>query len=139
MDRTAIGAPAQRPSTARGRTRTVRRRRHRARRHRVPGRRHHDRNHRNRNRSRAARERPRPRSTDMGVILINPFDVPAGREDEFIERWDAAAEYMRRQPGFRWTRLHQAVTPNPKFAFVNVAEMDSNEQFLAAITTDEFA
>ena len=75
----------------------------------------------------------------MGAILINPFEVQAGREDEFIELWDAAADYMRRQPGFRWTRLHQALTPDPRFAFVNVAEMDSAEQFLAAITTDEFA
>jgi heme-degrading monooxygenase HmoA len=75
----------------------------------------------------------------MEVILINPFEVPAGREDEFTELWDAAAEYIARQPGFRWTRLHQAVTPNPRYAFVNVAEMDSPEQFLAAISTDEFA
>ncbi len=74
----------------------------------------------------------------MGVILINPFEVPAGREDDFTSMWDAAAEYMARQPGFRWTRLHQAVTPNPKFAFVNVAEMDTPEQFLAAISSDEF-
>jgi hypothetical protein len=53
--------------------------------------------------------------------------------------WDAAAEYMARQPGFRWTRLHQAVTPNPRYAFVNVAEIDSKEQFIAAISTDAFA
>ena len=31
------------------------------------------------------------------------------------------------------------MTPNPKFAFVNVAEMDSPEQFLAAMSTEEFA
>jgi heme-degrading monooxygenase HmoA len=75
----------------------------------------------------------------MSVILINPFEVAPGREADFIQLWDAAADYMARQPGFRWTRLHQAVTPNPKFAFVNVAEMDSAEQFLAAISSEEFA
>jgi heme oxygenase (mycobilin-producing) len=75
----------------------------------------------------------------MGVILINLFEVPAGREDEFAKLWDAAADYMGHQPGFRWTRLHQAVTPNPRYAFVNIAEMDSPEQFIAAISTDEFA
>jgi hypothetical protein len=75
----------------------------------------------------------------MSVILINPFEVAPGREADFIQRWDAAADYMARQPGFRWTRLHQAVTPNPKFAFVNVAVMDFPEQFLAAIGSEKFA
>ena len=29
------------------------------------------------------------------VTLINPFEVPAGNEDEFVERWKQAAHYLR--------------------------------------------
>ena len=29
------------------------------------------------------------------VTLINPFEVPAGNEDEFVERWKQAASYLR--------------------------------------------
>ncbi|CAO0823148.1 hypothetical protein DFAR_340031 [Desulfarculales bacterium] len=31
------------------------------------------------------------------------------------------ADYMRRQPGFISTRLHQAVAPGSRFAFINMA------------------
>ncbi len=72
------------------------------------------------------------------VILINPFEVAAGREDEFVRLWEAAAAYMQRQPGYVSTRLHRALLPNARFAFVNVGEFESPDQFLAAISTDEF-
>jgi heme-degrading monooxygenase HmoA len=42
------------------------------------------------------------------VILINPFEVPAGEEEAALRFWKQAAEYMRRQPGFIATRLHKA-------------------------------
>ena len=33
------------------------------------------------------------------VILINPFEVPEGKEEACLAIWEAAAEYMRKQPG----------------------------------------
>jgi hypothetical protein len=31
------------------------------------------------------------------VVLINPFEVSVEEGDEFLARWRAAAEYLRRQ------------------------------------------
>jgi heme oxygenase (mycobilin-producing) len=34
------------------------------------------------------------------VVLINPFEVPVGQEEEFLIRWREAAEELRHAPGF---------------------------------------
>ncbi len=73
------------------------------------------------------------------VILINPFDVPPGTDDdEFLRGWERAAEYMREQPGFVSSRLHRALAPGARFRFVNVAEWESPQAFAAAVGSDEF-
>ena len=75
----------------------------------------------------------------MSVILINPFEVPEGTNDEqFLQGWDRAAEYMRQQPGFLNTRLHRALAPDARFRFVNVAEWESPAAFQAAVTSEQF-
>lgn len=75
----------------------------------------------------------------MSVILINPFDVPEGTDDEdFLRGWERAAEYMRRQPGFVSSHLHRALAPDARFRFVNVAEWASSQDFQAAATSEEF-
>ena len=72
-------------------------------------------------------------------ILINPFEVPEDVDDDrFLEGWGRAADYMRSRPGFVSTRLHRAVSPNPRFRFVNVAEWESPQDFQAAVTSPEF-
>jgi heme oxygenase (mycobilin-producing) len=72
------------------------------------------------------------------VILINPFEVPQGKEDECLVFWEKAAEYMRRQPGFISTKLHKAVIPGARFHFINVAEWESLERFQKAVENEEF-
>ena len=75
----------------------------------------------------------------MSVTLINPFEVPAGTEDEdFLSGWQRAADYMREQPGFLSTRLHRALAPDARFRFINIAEWESPQAFQAAVTSDEF-
>lgn len=75
----------------------------------------------------------------MSVILINPFELPAGTNDEdFLRGWERAADYMRRQPGFVSTRLHRALAPDARFRFVNVAEWESPQAFQAAVGSEEF-
>lgn len=32
------------------------------------------------------------------VILINPFEVPAGEEEQFLKAWHEAAEHQRHAP-----------------------------------------
>ncbi len=71
-------------------------------------------------------------------VLINPFEVPEDVDDDrFLEGWGRAADYMRSRPGFVATRLHRAVSPNPRFRFVNVAEWASPQDFQAAVTSPE--
>ena len=72
-------------------------------------------------------------------VLINPFEVPEGTDDaRFLEGWNRAADYMRSRPGFVGSRLHRAVSQNPKFRFVNVAEWESPQDFRAAVGSPEF-
>ena len=72
------------------------------------------------------------------VVLINPFEVPKSKEDECLAFWEKAAEYMRRQPGFISTRLHQALAPEARFYLINVAEWQTAEHFQAAVGSAEF-
>jgi len=58
----------------------------------------------------------------MSVILINPFEVPKGKEEEVLAFWEKVAEYMRDQPGFISTRLHKALVPWARFHLINIAE-----------------
>ena len=72
-------------------------------------------------------------------VLINPFEVPEEvGDDRFLEGWGKAADYMRSQRGFVGSRLHRAVSPDPRFRFVNVAEWASPQDFQAAVTSPEF-
>ena len=75
----------------------------------------------------------------MSVILINPFEVPEGTDDEgFLRGWERAAEYMRAQRGFVSTRLHRSLAPDARFRFINVAEWASPQDFQAAVGSEEF-
>jgi heme-degrading monooxygenase HmoA len=72
------------------------------------------------------------------VVLIKPFEVPAGQEEEFLKRWREAAELLRHAPGFVSTRLHESLDPQARFHFVNVAEWESPQHFQAAMRTEAF-
>ena len=72
-------------------------------------------------------------------VLINPFEVPEDMDDDrFLEGWGRAADYMRSRPGFVGSQLHRAVSPHPRFRFVNVAEWESPQYFQAAVGSPEF-
>lgn len=66
------------------------------------------------------------------VTLINAFVVPLGKEAEAIEFWEKAAEFMKRQPGYISTQLHQSIAPDAKFGLINVAKWESAEAFKEA-------
>lgn len=74
----------------------------------------------------------------MSVILINPFEVPEGKEEECLKMWDESAEFLKNQPGYINTKLHQSISDDAKFKFVNVAEWETPESFFAAVQTEEF-
>jgi heme-degrading monooxygenase HmoA len=66
------------------------------------------------------------------VTVINSFEVPAGREGEFVELWKKINAYMQRKPGYLDNKLHRAITPDALFPFVHVAQWASMAHFLGA-------
>jgi len=66
------------------------------------------------------------------VTLVNCFDIPAGREDEFFRLWREVNAYMCAQPGYLGHQLHRALTADASFRFVNVARWASAEHFRVA-------
>jgi len=72
------------------------------------------------------------------VILLNPFEVPEGKEEEALALWERGAEVMRKSPGFISTRLHRAISPDTRFKLINVAEWESAQHFMAVVESDEF-
>lgn len=65
-------------------------------------------------------------------IFINCFEVPAGREDEFLVVWTAVNNCMRRKPGSLSNRLHGAVTPKSRNQRINDVEWATVEHRRAA-------
>jgi heme-degrading monooxygenase HmoA len=74
----------------------------------------------------------------MSVILINPFEVPEGKEEEALAFWERVAEFMRQQPGYISTRLHGAVVGWARFRYINIAEWESVEHFENVMNSVEF-
>ncbi len=72
------------------------------------------------------------------VVLINSFEVPVEREEEFLLRWMEAAKVLEQADGFVSTRLHKSLDPSARFRFVNVAEWASPRHFQAAMQSDAF-
>jgi heme-degrading monooxygenase HmoA len=72
------------------------------------------------------------------VILINAFEVPGDQAGQFIAAWEKTRDYLRSQPGYIDTTLHQALTPEADFQFVNVARWQTAEAFLAATQSPGF-
>jgi heme-degrading monooxygenase HmoA len=72
------------------------------------------------------------------LVLINVFEVPAEEAEQFIAAWEKMRDYLKAQPGYIDTALHQAIAPEADFQFVNVAHWRTAEEFLAATQTSEF-
>jgi heme-degrading monooxygenase HmoA len=66
------------------------------------------------------------------VVLVNCFEVPAGREDEFFALWQQVNAYMRKKKGYLEHKLHRSLDKNARYRFVNVARWASLEDFNAA-------
>jgi heme oxygenase (mycobilin-producing) len=72
------------------------------------------------------------------VTLINAFEVPAEDAENFIAAWEKTRDYLRTQPGYVDTALHQAVRPDAEFQFVNIARWRTAEEFMAAMQSPGF-
>jgi heme-degrading monooxygenase HmoA len=74
----------------------------------------------------------------MSVILINPFEVPEGKEEEALVFWEKVADFMRQQPGFISTRLHKAIVTWARFHYINIAEWESVDHFEKVMNSKDF-
>jgi heme oxygenase (mycobilin-producing) len=72
------------------------------------------------------------------AILINCFEVPPDRDDQFLALWKEADELLRGRAGYRTTRLHKAVGPQARFRWVNIAELESVETWQSVVSSPEF-
>lgn len=71
-----------------------------------------------------------------GVMLINPFEVPADADEGFLAGWGQARELFAAQQGYLGTRLHRSLGP-ADFRFVNVARWSSPLMFARALQRPE--
>ena len=72
------------------------------------------------------------------VTLMNSFTVAPERDEAFQALWDTTSRYFIAQPGFVSLRLHRAVSPDANSRWVNVANWESEADYRAAHSTDEF-
>ncbi|NDL56882.1 antibiotic biosynthesis monooxygenase family protein [Phytoactinopolyspora mesophila] len=70
------------------------------------------------------------------VTLINTVFVPRENRDEFLELWRDDASFMKAQPGFISTQLHQGTADSQMM--VNVAVWESTESLFRAFSNPEF-
>lgn len=64
----------------------------------------------------------------QAITLINVFNVPADREEAFLENWKKTTEVFRQRKDFLETHLHRNIgVGNQTFQFINVAKWESAE------------
>ncbi len=71
------------------------------------------------------------------AIVINPIEVPKGKEELALKIWDKYATYFRKQPGYLGTKLHKSGDPKAKFRYINIAKWKSASDFIKALNNPE--
>ncbi len=66
------------------------------------------------------------------IILINPFEVPNGKLEESVTYWEACRDFLKKQPGYISTELHETIKDDAKFELINVAVWESPKAFTEA-------
>lgn len=70
------------------------------------------------------------------VVLVNLFKVNEEDIPDLLKAWEADANWMKRQPGYISTQLHQGISGST--TFMNYAVWDSVEDFRNAFTHPDF-
>lgn len=70
------------------------------------------------------------------VVLINLFTVDTEDEKALLEAWSHDADFMKAQPGYISTQLHQGIAGSS--TFVNYAIWQDVKSFRDAFTHPEF-
>ncbi len=72
------------------------------------------------------------------AVLINVFEVPDGRDEEFLAGWEEARRFMAKQRGYVSTALHRSLDPQARFRYINVAVWATPQDFQAALNHPTF-
>ena len=76
-------------------------------------------------------------NTDISpVVLVNVFQVAEEDIPDLLKAWEADANWMKQQPGYISTQLHQGIAGST--VFMNYAVWESVAHFRAAFTHPEF-
>lgn len=71
------------------------------------------------------------------VALINPFELPADRVEEFLHAWRPRARWASEAPGFLDYRMHRVVG-QAQFPLVNIGHYASVQEWKALQADPEF-
>jgi heme-degrading monooxygenase HmoA len=71
-------------------------------------------------------------------IVVVAYEVTHEDSKRFLDSWEKAIAFLKKQPGFVSTALHQAISANPDFRFVNVSHWESDDAFRAATQSPDF-
>lgn len=66
------------------------------------------------------------------IKFLNSFEIPAGRDDEFLALWRIVNEVMVTKPGYVGHVLHRSLAPDARYRFVNYVTWESVEHHRAA-------
>lgn len=70
------------------------------------------------------------------VILVNIFQVAEGDIPALLKAWEEDANWMKQQPGYISTQLHQGIAGST--VLMNYAVWESTAHFRAAFSNPEF-
>ena len=70
------------------------------------------------------------------VVLLNVFTIDRADEEALVAAWKHDADFMKAQPGYISTQLHQGIAGSS--TFINYAVWESVASFRAAFTNPEF-
>lgn len=69
----------------------------------------------------------------MPVTLLNVFNVPDEKHQEFLEHWENTTRVFRQKKGFIETHLHRNTgVGNSTFQYINIAKWESAELWRSA-------
>jgi heme-degrading monooxygenase HmoA len=71
-----------------------------------------------------------------GVLLVEPFEVPAGADEQFLAGWARVRELFAARQGYLGTRLHRSVGP-ADFRFVAIVRWSSPLMFARTLQQPE--
>lgn len=69
---------------------------------------------------------------------IMAYEVPHEDCDRFLDSWEKAHAFLQDQPGFISNNLHEAVSANPDFRFVNISYWENEDAFREATQSQSF-